>query len=328
MRILIANETGAVPHLGCRGVADGHARLLGRAGHEVVDRLFLNALRGHEQGDDRDVVASIERDVALMGRVAAVDAVVVNGEGTIHHGAGRGWLGLLQAAQNLGRMTLLVNAVIEETTGFASLWPNLADCTVRERRSWDAARRLGARPRVVADSYLAARFTATGEPIAGDVVTDGHPQCPAAGAVLDWYLRHEGGTLLPLRTPQAAERWAGLPHRLGTARFVITGRHHGVYAAIVAGRPFVALASNTHKIEATLEGVGLSRLVVSTPEEAVAQRDWAVANPDTFAALAHRLAGGRPLTTFAALGRGGPDREEAEVAALAAAVARHLATGG
>lgn len=328
MRILLANETGSVPHLGCRAVADGHARLLGRAGHAVADRLFLNALRGHEVGDDRDVVAAIERDTHLMGRVAAVDAVVVNGEGTIHHGAGRGWLGLLQAAQNMGKLTLLVNAVIEETTGFPSMWPNLTDCTVREPRSWEAARRLGARPRVVADSYLAARFTPTGEPIHGDVVTDGHSQREAACAVLDGYLRRQGGTFLPLRTPQAGEQWAGLPHRLGTARVVITGRHHGVYAAIVAGRPFVALASNTHKIEATLEAVGLSRLVVSTAEQAVAQRDWAVGNPAVFRSLAARLAGGRPPTTFAVLGHGGPDREEAEVAVLAADVARHVASAG
>lgn len=327
MRILLANETGAVPHLGCRAVADAHARLLGRAGHRVVDRLFLNELRCHEVGSDGDIVAAIERDESLMARLADVDAVVVNGEGTIHHGAGRGWLGLLEVAQRLKKATLLVNAVLEETTGFATMWPRLTDCTVREPRSWDAARRLGARPRVVADSYLAARFTATGVPIGGDVVTDWHGQCAASGAVLEWYLRHEGGTFVPLRTPQAADEWAGLPHRLGTARVVITGRHHGVYAAIVAGRPFVALASNTHKIEATLEAVGLGRLVVATPQEAVAQRDWALDNPDAFRALAARMAGGRPLPTFAALGSGGPDREEEEVAVLAADVARHVTAG-
>ena len=45
-----------------------------------------------------------------------------------------------------------------------------------------------------------------------------------------------------------------------------------------------------------------------------------------FRALAARLAGGRPLPTFAALGSGGPDREE-EVAALAADVARHIVAG-
>ncbi|GDX96690.1 hypothetical protein LBMAG47_23550 [Planctomycetia bacterium] len=327
MRILLANETGAVPHLGCRAVADAHARLLGRAGHRVVDRLFLNALRGHEEGSDKDVVAAIERDGPLMARLADVDAVVVNGEGTIHHGAGRSWLGLLQVAQGLGKITLLVNAVLEETNGFESMWPRLTDCTVREPRSWDAARRLGARPRVVADSYLAAGFASTGTPLAGDIVTDWHGQCAASGAILEWYLRHEGGTFLPLRTPQAADEWAGLPHRLGAARVVITGRHHGVYAAIVAGRPFVALASNTYKIEATLEAVGLARLVVATPQEAVAQRDWALENPGVFRALAARLAGGRPLPTFAALGSGGPDREEEEVAALAADVARHIVAG-
>jgi hypothetical protein len=87
------------------------------------------------------------------------------------------------------------------------------------------------------------------------------------------------------------------------------------------------LASNTYKIEATLEAVGLARLVVATPQEAVAQRDWALENPGVFRSLAARLAGGRPLPTFAALGSGGPDREEEEVAALAADVARHIVAG-
>lgn len=260
-----------------------------------------------------------------MERIAAVDAVVVNGEGTIHHGNGRGWLGLLQVAQDAGKTTLLVNAVLQETVGFAAMWPRLADCTVREPRSWDVARRLGARPRVVADSYLGARFTAGGPPIVGDVITDGHPQCAASNAVLEWYLRHEGGASLPLHTPQAADEWASLPHRLASARVVITGRHHGIYAAIVAGTPFVAVTSNTHKIEALLEAVGLERLVVSTPADVVVQRDWAVANPMVFRALAARLVGGGPLSTFAALGRDGPDREADEVAALAAAVARQSA---
>jgi exopolysaccharide biosynthesis predicted pyruvyltransferase EpsI len=179
----------------------------------------------------------------------------------------------------------------------------------------------------VADSYLAARFAPTGTLIAGDVVTDWHGQCAASGAVLDWYLQNEGGTFLPLRTPQAADEWASLPHRIGDARVVITGRHHGVCAAIVAGRPFVALASNSHKIEATLEAVGLARLVVATPQEAVAQRDWALQNAGVFRALAARLTGGRSLSTFAALGSGGPDREAEEVAVLAADVARHVAAG-
>lgn len=38
MRILLLNETGTWPHVGCLAVADAHARMLGSMGHVVARR--------------------------------------------------------------------------------------------------------------------------------------------------------------------------------------------------------------------------------------------------------------------------------------------------
>jgi len=320
VKILLGNDTGTAPHLGCQAVSDAHARLLGRAGHTVVYRLFRGELIGHEAADDRQIVGSLERDERVSGMLDAVEAVVVNGEGTLHHGAGRSWLALLDIAQRRGKATLLVNSVFQEMRGFEATLARLDDFTVREGRSLVEARSRGARPRVVPDSYLAARFSAGGEPFAGDVVTDWHRQRHDSGGILQRYLAERSATYVPLVTPEAWNSWAGLPFRLAGAECILTGRHHGVCAAVVAGTPFVALGSNTHKIEALLEDLELPFLAVDSFDNLLRMRSWAVDHRDRFGGLLDRLTGGKPLSTFARLGTAGADRENQEVVSLAAHV--------
>ena len=326
MKILLANDTAIVPHYGCKAVSDGHARLLGKSGHEVSSRLFLGSLNAHDGGSDTEIVDAMQRDEALLAQVVAADAVVVNGEGTIHHGAGRPLLGLLEVAQRLGKATLLVNAVVQETVGFENTISRLDDFTVRERRSWQHAHDRGLRARIVPDSFLAAKFTAGPETLVGDVVTDWHPHCSDAGVALKRYLEAYGGTFLPLRSEKALSGWASLPHDLAGVRVVLTGRHHGVYAAIVAGRPFVAMPSNTHKIEGTLEDLALRHLIVTRYDDLVLQRDWALRHESLFRGLAEQLTDGGSLTTFRCLGIDGPNREEAEICRLTDDLHRHISS--
>ncbi len=317
MKILLGNDTGTAPHLGCQAVSDGHARLLGRAGHEVVHRLFRGELARHEAVDEAQLVRNLERDERVAEMLEAVEAVVVNAEGTIHHGAGRSWLALLELAQRRGKATLLVNAVYQQMPGFEATLARLDDFTVRESRSLAEARARGGRPRLVPDSYLAARFSDGGDPFTGDVVTDWHRQRADSGDVLQRYLVERSATFAPLVTPEAMAGWASFPARLGGADCLLTARHHGVCAAIVAGTPFVALGSNTHKIEAMLQDLEVPFLVVESFADLQKMRDWAVSRRDLFRSLLERLTGGGPLTTFASLGTTGEDRENQEVARLA-----------
>src|SRR5580704_11877828 len=118
MRILLSNDTGLASHVGCIAVSDAHARMLGRAGHQVAIRHFLGSLIRFRGADAKVGVRSILEDPSLAEQLSAVDAVVVNGEGSIHHGAGTEYLALLGAAQDLGKATLLVNAVFQDVFGF------------------------------------------------------------------------------------------------------------------------------------------------------------------------------------------------------------------
>jgi hypothetical protein len=58
---------------------------------------------------------------------------------------------------------------------------------------------------------------------------------------------------------------------LRTAKLYITGQHHGVYAAGLAGIPFIAVPSNSHKIEGLIDWCGLPLPLCRTPAEIL---DW------------------------------------------------------
>src|SRR5690606_1369571 len=57
--------------------------------------------------------------------------------------------------------------------------------------------------------------------------------------------------------------WSSAVKSLRTASFLLTGRHHAVYAACKARVPFIALRGNTHKIEGLIETAGVAVPVLS-----------------------------------------------------------------
>jgi hypothetical protein len=61
--------------------------------------------------------------------------------------------------------------------------------------------------------------------------------------------------------------FADVVETLKSVELYVTGQHHGVYAAGLAGTPFVALASNSHKIESLLEWAGLQFALCREPHD-------------------------------------------------------------
>lgn len=330
MKLLLANDTGTARHIGCQGVSDAHARMLGAAGHEVVHRLFLGEIDHHKTALDADLLDNLARDETVAGKMDTVDAVVVNGEGTIHHGAGRPLLALLALAQKKRKPAFLVNAVFQESESFLDTLGALDDFTVRDGRSLAYAKSLGLGARWVPDSFLAAKSDDAEPDLKGDVVTDGHHRREDVVAALEAYRTASEATLLPLLAKDAYTSWSRMKARLREADVLVTGRHHGIYLALKAGIPFVALGSNTFKVEGLLEDIGRPDLMASTLHDIWAVRERVIADRGIFKNLAERLTGGAPLSTFAALGTGGPDRTEAELARLVeqrdACLARKRAT--
>lgn len=305
-RIALFNDTGLESHVGCRGVSLAHDQMLERLGLVIGYRSFLGEWtelwRGNRQ---KSLEAFFES--SLPEKLQTVEAVVVNGEGTIHHGAGLHLLAVLAGAQALGLPTFLVNAVFQECEEDLETLRNLNDFTVRDAYSSTYLRKLGLPHRVVLDSIIEASFAR--RPVhdfSGKVVvTDWHPQRRNdVGALLEEFRAEFGSdaAYYPLDHPDRRRDWRHVVADFSTARVVITGRHHGVCLAALAGVPFVPLSSNTWKVEGMLNLLpGGLRICANTRDLRSMCKD-AVRNRDRFVELQCFLHEQRPLATFENLG--------------------------
>ncbi len=307
MNILLLNDTAVEPHVGCLAVSDAHARMLGAAGHVVSNRYFLGELRGFSARDEAVGIQRVLHDNTLRAQIEAADAVVVNGEGTLHHGAGTEYFAILGAAQQLKKMTLIVNAVFEAHTGWLGVLSRLDDFCVRDQASLLHAQSHGLRCRLVPDSVLGAQFHKA--PLMHldhrIVVTDWHPARESdVGAALRIVLsRVDGAFYYPLQHGMQEHLWRHAPATWARAEWVFTARHHGVYLAVLAERPFVPLPSNTRKIEGLLQAAGVSIPMCTTVPQIEAAMLHAMEHMDEYQKLRQFLLA-EPLTTFQCLGQG------------------------
>lgn len=264
MNALILNDTRNGNHLGCIIVMQQLAALCQQAGIQITGMLRLG----------RRFEAQLAK--ALVG----CDLVIINGEGTMHDDA-VGAMALVRAgaqAAACGVPVALINTVWQDNQQANQL---LADCrwiSARESLSQRAIAGAGFEADVVPDLTLTADpgLLFQGEAGPGGVVVMDDVRLDLSLA-LAHYARarrlpfHPMGGRPTLRTRQGwakllqlghASGWAPQFHRgqaaaIPLASVVVTGRFHGICLAILAGRPFVAFASNTHKIEGLLRDADL-----------------------------------------------------------------------
>ena len=322
MKILLCNDTGTKSHIGCQAVSDAHARMLGRMGHTIRHRYFVNELVGFARPMLSGAVAAMESDPAVMQHLDDCDAVVVNGEGTLHHNRGLEYLALLALAKHRGKAALLVNALFQEIDADPKILNSLDAFFVRDTLSEAHAKTRGIRCAHAPDSILAAGFSDVPRPDfqGGLVVTDWHKSRDAdVGAASVRFLVGEPGDerrwLFALHAREARENWSGAGAAMGTARMVVTARHHGVYLALMAGVPFVPLETNSWKIRATVESLGLPVAPCRDYPGILAQIDRAAEHAAAFADAGKRLKASLPLPIFDVLGKG--DEGTGEIAEIA-----------
>ena len=174
------------------------------------------------------------------------DLVICNGEGTMHHDRpnAKYLIECLDAAQTQGRRTMLVNTVWQEMAGS----PVLCECEqVTTREPWSA---MGTGwgicyPDLCLDAVTPPSKPGpyAGERVLGDVGTSGlrRPWFELRRAHHNHLSLSKGATF-----QQVVDDLAG-------ADLYVTGQHHGVYAAAIAGVPFRCCRSNSWKIEALLD---------------------------------------------------------------------------
>lgn len=256
-KIILFNDTGLSHHVGCKAVSDSHNRMFREENIEVTYRYYVNELKELWKGNIDDTRRAIF-DSDLINKIKNVDAVVVNGEGTIHHGAGLHLLGIISAAQELGKKTYLINSLFQVSEYYLDSLKKLNDFTVREKNSSEYLDSLGIKHRIVLDSILEAKFSDTPTiDLSGKiVVTDFHFQRQNdVGNALQKLLSEIGkdAVYYPIYDKQRNVDWQNCLANWKPAKLVVTGRYHGIYLAALAGLPFIALPSNSWKIEGLLK---------------------------------------------------------------------------
>ncbi len=341
LKALVINDTRPGAHLGCVLVMAQLTQGLQAAGLHVQACLSL---------------AQLETQT-FHEALGLVHVVVINGEGTMHHDA-PGALRIMRAgmaAQRRGLPVALINTVWQANE---AITPLLACCQLiaaRESFSAQAIGVAGYQAQVVPDLTLCnspaslfgavAKRPAMSAPI---VVMD--DVRPTTSLLLARYARVHGLPYLPmagrpsLRRLAGWARWWQLGQASGWARqcgraqapaiqqasSVLTGRFHGMCLAVMARRPFIALASNTHKVEGLLHDANLGPGAIFLPDppedhqQAIACIDAAVeslrmAMSQPGAMAAHEAACERYL----ALARSRSQALFAGIAALAASKVSH-----
>ena len=208
------------------------------------------------------------------------DELYVNGEGSMHHDSHvmSEKMKTLRQAIDSGRPAHLVNTIWQENGGeFDDVLRGLTSICVRETLS---QRDLAERHGIPSEWRLDSSF---------------HAELDAAAPVHDWrgrivitdFFSREHGLWVRISRGSAEQAqyvdmrdlsWSSLVASLATARMLMTGRHHAVYAACRARVPFVAVRGNTHKIEGLIAASGLPIPVADTLREVGDNVTWAKAN--------------------------------------------------
>ncbi len=231
------------------------------------------------------------RDTAFVAQLAACDLIVINGEGTLHHArkAGARLLAVIDHPARGRTPVAIVNALWQENPpNWAAALKDVALISARDGRSAaEIAAAVGEdRVRVVPDLSLSMGA----EPQAGprDALIFGDSVRLSARQALAMAARRVGADrIVPTKTlPGAAWRLplirgllsalycATRPFstpplilaaterdylaQLGRARMHVTGRFHAICLSLVTGTPFLAVTSNSWKVEALLADAGLA----------------------------------------------------------------------
>lgn len=281
----ILNDTRGHHHFGCHRVVGVIEKMLAARGFAINARSLVRQ-RWWEDGE-------------FLNAVLESDLIVINGEGTLHHGIvhGENLLKIARHPVRIGKPIALVNALYQENP---SEWKQFIDridyLNVRDSRSAFELRRVAQRDVdfcldfcLYEDEKEGAAPVAkrnrlmVGDSVRSEINSDlmalarrdpdsiylpivktlksSRPQYGPVGYKIREFFIRAHTELFKLSMPNAmfCEDEADYCNELRSASFHLTGRFHGVCMSLLARAPFITYHSNSWKIEALLEDVGFGR---------------------------------------------------------------------
>ncbi|MDH3868461.1 MAG: polysaccharide pyruvyl transferase family protein [Desulfuromonadales bacterium] len=211
---------------------------------------------------------SRDRGWEVVGSYQPYDVLIVNGEGSMHNSRKTFLkkMSVLQKAVDSGIPAFLLNTVWQNNSHeYDQTLQKLAGITVREELS---QRELLGKHKVTAELVIDASYFAPidntaevinfhGSPIKTDFY---YPDSQSWAQDLDLF------ETIPYISLDNIS-WSSLVLSLKTSAYLITGRHHAIYAACKAGVPFVCSTSNTHKITGLISSSGAKIPVAEHPSQ-------------------------------------------------------------
>jgi hypothetical protein len=280
---IILNDTRVDRHHGCSSVMRTLEAGLATAGFRIAATVPAHS--------------DWAQDAGFQAALPSAQLLVINGEGTLHHDRPAG-LRLLQAgrhAREHGLATALVNAGWEANgAAYGDAVRGFDLVSARDSRSAEALRAVGIDCRVVPDLSLCSPAPPEPARRAGIACTDSvDPDVTlaldalrraAAADVLSIHdfdpardpswgflravvgrrdLAHPARALALLRARRAQWRSSApgtdaFLRRIAGYELLVSGRFHACTLALVAGTPFVAAGTNSHKIHALIEDSGVA----------------------------------------------------------------------
>lgn len=291
----------AIPRHAPTAVILNDTAMRGHHGCSRVMRLLVAGLesRGIRVAARAPAHTDWAKNHAFVQALGAADLLVVNGEGTLHHGRADG-ARLLDVLRHPARRApaALVNALWQENpAGWGEALAGFSLIAARDSQSAEAMRAAQSEVAVRMVPDLSLSQTAPAGAAAQTLLIFGDSVRWGTRRTLAQTARRLGAdALLPTKTlPGALWRLPGisaglsalyygthpfglpqlrLAHNeadylnyLGSARLHVTGRFHGVCLSLLVGAPFIAVGSNSWKIEALLDDAGLPRNRLLAPEK-------------------------------------------------------------
>jgi polysaccharide pyruvyl transferase WcaK-like protein len=292
MKVVLLNDTRDQPHFGCSRVMETIEQLI----HARGGTLTGTCLTGTDWS----------KDVRFLENLSTSDAIIINGEGTLHHGASRGEL-LLQIVDHPIRQekpVYLINCLYQENPQKWGDYINKIDLIMaRDSKSFHELSQvyktgvllkgldLSLYNEFNEDTSSIRSYNVYGDSFYKDITRQliklsdedsnsisvpicryfkpTKPKLPSPLKEARIIYLKINALSMKAKHPRLyyAKSTSKYLQLINRARFHLTGRFHGACLSLVAKTPFALTTSNSWKMEALIEDVGLSRARLLKPSQ-------------------------------------------------------------
>jgi len=275
MKAVLLNDTRCEDHIGCELVIGNIVRLCKQFDIEVIKTILIS---------DPDPIASVKKVVE------SVDLLLLNGEGTMHDDAPKAlkYAEAVAFAKAQGVKCVLMNSVWQRNSKLNEYLKFFDLIYCRESLSAAEINALGYEAVVVPDMTFATE--AHELPKVGKkfdlLIIDSVDKCATTQLRRLSYkwrvpflpmnsrsLRKERKS--PIRFTLHSVLGFGLIKDpisqtlplIASARYILSGRFHGVCFSMLFGIPVIAISSNTHKLQGLFQDIGISKQEILMPAQ-------------------------------------------------------------